>query len=417
MKICIIGAGFTGLTAGLRLSKLGHNVVLFEKEGSLGGLATGFKEKRWEWSLERAYHHWFTNDTFVLNLASELDHPVTIKRPRTDVFVKGKRYQFDSPLSLLTFPHLPLIDRVRTGFAALLLKATNDANMLEGKRAYPWIRKWMGEKSFELIWDPLFTGKFGGHKEEVALTWFWARIKKRTAKLAYPEGGFQDFAQRIAEEIEKLGGIILLETRVTKIKSSGRGVSVDGESFDKVIVTLPTPIFVSITEELPRNYVERISKVDHLHALNLVLVLTKPFMEDTYWLNITDEIFPFLVVVEHTNFMDPKHYGNQHILYVGNYLPKEHRYFKMNKDELLKEFDPFLKKINPLYHSSLITHHSFIGPFAQPIVTVDYVKYLPTFETPLQNIFLANLDMVYPWDRGTNYAIELGEKVAKHTIR
>ncbi len=31
---------------------------------------------------------------------------------------------------------------------------------------------------------------------------------------------------------------------------------------------------------------------------------------------------------------------------------------------------------------------------------------------PLYKTYLANMDMVYPWDRGTNYAIEMGEEVA-----
>lgn len=413
MKIGIIGAGFTGLTAGLRLSQKGHAVSLLEKEGSLGGLATGFRERGWEWSLEKAYHHWFTNDTFTLKLAAELDYPVLVKRPRTDVFVKGERYQFDSAATLLTFPHLPLIDKLKTGFAALLLKALNDYTRLEGKRAYPWIKKWMGEKSFKLIWDPLFTGKFGEHKEDVALTWFWARIKKRTERLAYPQCGFQSFADRIGDQIKRLGGKIHLNTEVGKIRG-GRIISLGGEDFDKVIVTLPSPLFVKLSPSLPKEYVKRITSIDHLHALNLILILKKPFMEETYWLNITDKTFPFLVVVEHTNFIDPKYYGGQHILYIGNYLEKDHRYFKMTKEELLKEFTPYLKKINPTFNFQLSTLNSFVGPFAQPVVTTDYPKLIPTFETPLKNIYLANLDMVYPWDRGTNYAIELGEKVAKY---
>ena len=31
----------------------------------------------------------------------------------------------------------------------------------------------------------------------------------------------------------------------------------------------------------------------------------------------------------------------------------------------------------------------------------------------MPNVFLANIQQVYPWDRGTNYAVELGQKAAK----
>ncbi len=69
MKIAILGAGFTGLTAAYQLVKKGHEVTVFEKDALPGGLAVGYQEKAWEWSLEKHYHHWFTNDTHVLDLA------------------------------------------------------------------------------------------------------------------------------------------------------------------------------------------------------------------------------------------------------------------------------------------------------------------------------------------------------------
>ena len=36
--------------------------------------------------------------------------------------------------------------------------------------------------------------------------------------------------------------------------------------------------------------------------------------------------------------------------------------------------------------------------------------------TPLPHVYLANIEQVYPWDRGTNYAVELGEKVAHQIL-
>ncbi len=119
-----------------------------------------------------------------------------------------------------------------------------------------------------------------------------------------------------------------------------------------------------------------------------------------------------MAIVEHTNFMDKKYYNNEHIVYLGNYLPFDHEYMKMEKDQLLKIYDPILKKINPNYQLSIINSQLFKVPFAQPIIPVNYSKIVPPFETPLSNVYLANIQQVYPWDRGTNYAVELGQKVA-----
>lgn len=417
MKIAILGAGFSGLTAAYHLAKKGHSVIVFEKEASLGGLAVGFKNPKWNWSLEKAYHHWFTNDKAVLDLAHEINQQVIVTRPITDVFIKGKQLPFDSIKALITFPYLSFFDRLRVGSAVLYLKLTSNYKKFEGEKAYPWIQRWMGQKATKLIWEPLLSGKFGTHAKEIALTWFWARIKKRTQKLAYPKGGFQVFANKLGSKVKKMGGKIYLNSTVLKIKSADNKCIVETknkkEFFDKVIVTLPSPVFVKMAERLPKKYMRQITSIPHLHAQVLVLLLKKPFMKKAYWLNITDKNFPFLVLAEHTNFMDPKHYNNQHILYIGNYLPPNHPYLKKTAQQLLKEFDPYLVKINPNYKLQTINYQLFTGPFAQPVVTTKYPELIPTFKTPFKNIYLANLDMVYPWDRGTNYAVELGEKVAR----
>jgi hypothetical protein len=55
----------------------------------------------------------------------------------------------------------------------------------------------------------------------------------------------------------------------------------------------------------------------------------------------------------------------------------------------------------------------YANQFAQPIVPLNYSGIIPPHQTPAKNIFLANMQQVYPWDRGVNYAIEIGEKIAK----
>lgn len=120
-----------------------------------------------------------------------------------------------------------------------------------------------------------------------------------------------------------------------------------------------------------------------------------------------------MAVVEHTNFMDKSHYNNEHLVYLGNYLSTDHPNFTKTKEELLKLYDPFLKKLNKDYKKHLLGYELFRAPFAQPIIPTNYSKMIPSITTPLENIYLANMQQVYPWDRGTNYAVELGQKAAK----
>lgn len=418
MKIAIIGAGFTGLSAAHQLVKKGHRITIFERDENPGGLALGFRQKDWQWSLEKHYHHWFTNDDCILTLAKELRYEVFIERPKTSVYVDNTIFPFDSPHDILVFPKLTLYERLRMGLALGILKINPMWQPLEHAKAADALPKIIGNRAYKMLWEPLLHNKFGEYANEVSLAWFWARIRKRTARLAYPKGGFLAFANALVKIIEQNGGTVVFNTSVTEIKTSEeKGVRVvcsrSSLFFDKVIVTLPSFFFSKIAPQLPDEYKERLSQLKGLGAVNLILRLEKSFLTDgTYWLSICDKKSPIMAIVEHTNFMDKKYYNNEHIVYIGNYLPADHPYMKMDANELLKIYDPYLRKINPSYQLSIVNCQLFTVPFAQPIIPLNYSKIIPPFKTPLPNVYLANIQQVYPWDRGTNYAVELGEKVA-----
>ena len=414
MKIAIVGAGFTGLAAGLKLIKAGHQVTIFEKDSLPGGLAAGFKIPEWQWTIEKYYHHCFTNDNSILNLAKEIEYPVLIKRPETSVYVNDKFYKLDSPFDVLKFPELNFPERLRMGIAIALLKYNPFWKSLEQYRVSDLLLKMMGEKPYELLWEPLIVKKFGPFAKDISLAWFWARIVKRTPSLVYPQGGFLEFANAIIAEIQKKGGEVIFNKEIKKISSQKNGtVKIDNLIFDKVIVTLPSFLFIQITPQLPDTYKQKLLELKEIGTVNLVLRLKKPFLKDkTYWLNICDLRFPLTAIAEHTNFMDKKYYNNEHLVYLGNYLPQNHPFMQMSNEELLKTYDPLLTKINKNYKSQIIDIYIFTDFFAQPIIPVNYSKIIPSFETPLKNVYLANIQQVYPWDRGINYAVELGEKIA-----
>lgn len=422
MRIGIIGAGFTGLAAGYYLSKKGHSVTIFEKDKKPGGLAIGYSEEGWDWTLESHYHHWFTNDKSVLDLAKEINHKVIIKRPITSSFVEGSIYQLDSPISLIKFPKLNIFLRVRMGLSLALLKYNPAWKPMENFLAENYLKKAMGNTAYKKIWEPLMVNKLGKYAKVVSLAWFWARIYKRTSSLAYPEGGFLNFAFHLEKEIKNNGGKFYYNTEVKNLSSKAAPQVIFSiadkqpktEKFDKVIVTLPLSLFIKIAPSLPIQYVEKAKKFVNIGAMNLVLRLRKPFLKDgSYWLNMCDIKSPILAVVEHTNFMDKKHYNNEHLLYLGNYMEIADKRFSMSKENLLKLYDPWLKKINPNYQRFIISSQLFHAPFAQPIITTKYSKKIPTTVTPLKNVFLANIQQVYPWDRGTNYAVELGKEISR----
>jgi protoporphyrinogen oxidase len=216
-------------------------------------------------------------------------------------------------------------------------------------------------------------------------------------------------------------GTILLNTSVIKVDNkkelsltfkNSKGKT-QTEVFDKIIFTTPSFTLQKICA-LPQNYINKIQKLNSLGAINLVLRLKKPFFNDnTYWLSVCDINSPIMAIVEHTKFMDKKYYNNEHIVYLGNYKPNDDIYFSMDKSQLLDHFDSYLNKINSNYRKNLISYEIFKSSFAQPIIYTNYSKFILPFETPIKNVYLANMEQVYPWDRGTNYAVEIGTKIAK----
>src|SRR5512138_2011204 len=244
MKIAIIGAGFGGMAAAYDLKKAGHAVTIYESANYVGGLASGFKEPHWDWSVEKFYHHWFASDKYMLELIRELgwEDKVIFPRPLTVMYHNGKFYPFDSILKALLFPGLGFgLDKIRFGFVGLFLRLTNNWKALEKVTADSWMMKWAGKRVYEKMWKPLLVGKFGPFYRDVNMAWMWARIKARTTRLGTFEGGFQAFANRLADQLREMGVEIRLGASVKSIVRDGeQGLTIDSgksETFDKVLVT------------------------------------------------------------------------------------------------------------------------------------------------------------------------------------
>ncbi len=423
MKIGIIGAGFSGLSSAHYLSNYSSlDVVVIESIGQPGGLAMGFNSPGWAWSLEQHYHHFFASDNSVLDLAERVGQGITFNRPITSTYIEGKTFQLDSPRKLLFFDRLPIVDRLRMGVVLAYLKVTPFWKPLEFLSAERFLTRTMGVQSWNVLWKPLFIKKFSHYHNKINAAWFWARIKKRSARLGYPQGGFLEYAKKIQKVTEERGVKYLFNQNVREIVRENDNIFITTNKnkymFDQIICTLPTAIYLKITRNLPRDYINKYKGSQSVGAINMVLSLKKSFLNNgTYWLSVNDVSMPFVAVVEHTNFIERKYYNNEHLVYIGNYLIHEHKYYKYSDKELLNEFLPHLKKISPQFDVKDINRmHVFKSNFAQPIILENYSEKIPPFKTPIDGIYLCNMQQVYPWDRGTNYAVELGEKVARMLV-
>jgi len=423
-SVAILGAGIGGMAAAYDLARAGKQVTIFEASDTVGGLAGGFKAAHWDWSVEKFYHHWFATDHHILGLIDELGwrDRVIFPRPYTVMYYDGRFYPFDSIKTALMFPGLGWgINKARFGLVGLYLRLTNDWRQLERYTVDNWMRKWAGDRVYELMWQPLMVGKFGPYHQEVNMAWMWARLKSRTTRLGSFQGGFQAFADALAERLREMGVEIQLSHPVRNIFNHPQGgVTLDLEGsaqrFDQCLATTSPALLARLAPDLPGNYLEGLLKLRSMGAVVMVLSLKRQLSEQGYyWFNLPKSAgFPFLALVEHTNFLSPDHFGGDHIIYCGDYLNVEHEFFQLSKEELLARFLPAFPRINLQFTPDWVQETwLFRTTYAQPIPELNHSQNIPAIQTPLPGLFFASMSQVYPWDRGTNFAVEIGRRAAK----
>ena len=423
-QAAVIGAGIGGMAAAYDLARAGKEVTIYEASDHVGGLAAGFKEPHWDWSVERFYHHWFQTDEHMLGLIEELgwSDKVLFPRPVTVMYDNGEFRPFDSVLAALLYPGLGWgINKIRFGLVGLYLRMTNNWQALEKTTVDEWMRKWAGSKVYESMWEPMMTGKFGeDYAKVVNMAWMWARLHARTTRLGTFEGGFQAFADQLADRLQEMGVDLRLNTAIQKIEPAVDGrvevVTEQGKSvYDQVLATTSPALLAKLAPALPEDYLHGLLSLKSMGAVVMVLSLKHQLSEQGYyWYNIPKSAgFPFLSLVEHTNYLSPEHFGGDHILYIGDYLPQDHENFDLSKEEILARFLPHLAKFNPAFKPEWVKKTwLFRTRYAQPVPLVNHSQNIPAIQTPLKGLYFASMSQVYPWDRGTNFAVEIGRRAA-----
>lgn len=425
MKIGIIGAGITGLTAAYELSKRNMDVAVLEARPETGGIA-GTAEYDGV-MIEKYYHHFFKSDDHIISLIKELGIGDELKWYKSSMgFFSGEKlYDFGTPLSLLKFKPLHFWNKIRFGMAVLKILGINDHTSLEYVTAHEWILKNAGRGVYESIWRPLLVSKFGEQYKDISMAWLWGKIKLRgTSKengrevLGYIRGSNKVLLNKLEKELKNRGIDIVLNCSVKSIsKSDGLMIETSKGSFqfDRIICTTQLPTFLNIARHiLPESYIKEKGKIEYTSVVCMILILNRPFTK-YYWLNMGDESIPFGGLIEHTNLLNRRDYNNNHILYISNYLYKDSPYYSMSENELLSQYIHHLKKVNPGFEESWVKKILlFKDEYAQPVIERFYSKIKPDFTTPVEGLYTAGMCNIYPEDRGMNYAVRDGIRVAEY---
>ncbi|MBM2765820.1 NAD(P)/FAD-dependent oxidoreductase [Burkholderia anthina] len=421
-RIAVLGAGPMGLGVAYQLVKDGRKPVIFEADDRVGGMAACFDFGGL--SIERYYHFHAISDHAFLKVLQELglEDKMHWRETKMGYFYQDRVQPWGNPIALLKFKGLGLTAKIRYGLHAFLCTRRDNWKPLDKLEATGWIRRWVGEEAWEVLWRRLFDYKFYDHARSLSAAWIWSRVRRIgrsrynlfKEKLGYLDGGSDTLLEGMRRYIEANGGEFRLGTPVSKVLiENGKvaGVEAGGESlaFDKVISTIPLPYVPRVMPDLPTDILEKFASVKNVAVVCVIAKLRKPVTEN-FWLNTNDPDMDIPGIVEYTNLRPL----DAHVVYVPFYVPGEHPVYQQPDTAFIDKVKRYLMKINPA-----ITPDDFIDVrasryrFAQPVCEPGFADRLPPIQLPVQGLLVADTSYYYPEDRGISESIELAREMAR----
>ncbi len=408
----VLGGGIAGLTAAYSLTRRGARVTLLERRTVLGGLA---RSEPLAGKLREVYYHFIcAEDYSLLRLIEEMGLSAALEwtPARTSYYVEGRLYPFTTPLDILRFPPLSLRDRLRFGLHAARCRRMKDWVALEELTAEAWLRREVGDRACEVIWQPLLRTKFGRYAGEISAPWIWHRIHRASrsrASLLRPESfgclaeGTGMLLEALADRIEDAGGKIRLSTPATGLAlRGGKVVAVQTPEedlpADLVISALPLPEFVKLLPEEAAGFRESLAGIDFLGISCLLALVNRP-LTDQYWINIADERVPASGIIEYSNLNRHAAPGGG-LAYLPVYTPHDDPHYLMPPEDLTRELETGLRMVLPDVQLEQITATLLSrDDYAQAVTPPGFSRRLPPIQAPVEGLYLLDSTQLYPSDR------------------
>ena len=422
-RIAIIGAGPMGLGVAYYLGKQGVPVTVFEAGDRVGGMTASFDFDGIE--IERFFHFLCATDWDYFEILEELGlkDKLCWTNTRMGYFYNGKLSNWGDPWSLLTFPGLSMIEKARYAFKVLYCKGLKNFDHLDKQHATSWLKKWLGQHAYDVLWDPLMSLKFYELKDLPSAAWIAARVQRVAysreslfkEKTGYLEGCSEVLMKAMVAAIEKQGSKVKLSQPIREVVSAeGRvtGIRVGDEvqQFDAVISTVPIPYVSKLVPGLPPVDHEKLARIKNVGVVCLMFKLDRKF-SPYFWLNINMPEMKMPGIIEYTN-LNPMN-GVDHILYVPYYMPQTNPKYQWSNERFYEEVISVFKTIRPEFDRSWIkSFHASRYFHAQPVCEPGYLSMLPPMKSSLRGFFMADTSYYYPQDRSITESLKTAKELA-----
>jgi len=418
----VLGAGPMGLATTYELLKKGWAVDLYERDERIGGMSASTELGGLK--IERYYHFVCAPDHTLFEYLRELGIEQHLKWVETKMgfYFEGKLYDWGNPLALLRFPELDPLTKLRYGLHVFHTKGISDWRALDREACIPWLRKWVGDRGYDVLWRSLFELKFHEYQDRLSAAWLGTRIKRvalsrkslSQERLGYIEGGSDVLLDAIEARIRGMGGRIFLKAGAEKIDigpgEQVRGILVGGElrPYETVISTIPLPYLVRMAPELPLDERAKIAGILNIGVVCAVFKLAHPITRN-FWTNINDPGIAIPGLIEYSN-LNPL---PATVVYAPFYMPVTHAKYREPAPAFVHEVKGYLKKLNPKFRDDwVLAANAFRYEFAQTVCTPNFFEKLPPMRSKARGLFLADTSHYYPEDRSISESMRIGRRLA-----
>jgi len=421
-KTAVIGAGVMGLACAYELLKRGQSVDIYEADDRVGGMAAHFDFNGL--NIERYYHFICKPDHYLFDLLNELGIEDRLRWRATYMgyYYDGHMYDWGNPIALFKFPKLGFIAKFRYGLHAFFSTKRRNWLPLDDVEASDWIRKWIGDEAYDILWKRLFALKFFHYKDNLSAAWIWSRIKRVGSsrksmlqeELGYLEGGSETLLCALHQKIIMLGGRIHLSTPVERVNIENnqvRSITVAGkeEQFDHIFSTVPLPYVSRMIPDLPADYRTRYESIHNMGVVCVIFRLRKGVSRN-FWLNVSDESMEIPGIIEFSNLRPVQ----DSVVYVPYYMPRDYPKFAKDNDFFIAEAKQYIKQLNPeISDADFIAEHASRYGYAQPVCQPGFSKLLPPIKTAINGLYIADTSYYYPEDRSISESINVGKHMAQ----
>ncbi|NLR93777.1 flavin monoamine oxidase family protein [Flammeovirga agarivorans] len=292
-KVIVVGAGISGLIAGLRLQEMGLEVVVLEKDPQVGGRV--YSEKLGGIYANLGAQYFFKSDNEYLNKYLDNADKFYPEGGKVAAIWQGKMV---SSWNESFFLKLPIDRKALEDFDASIKKMQKLYSQFSTGREYifdkyPNSQTWVDldqQTAAELLseYHPdvknlynmflIPEGGAGVSETSALLLTGWYGQANGEAGSYLIRNGNQKLPQAIANDIKKMGGTIHLSKEVTSIENINNGVSVKCKdqsvyTADYVVVTTPASVTKWIVKGLSEEKQSALNAVKYGASMEVGLYL------------------------------------------------------------------------------------------------------------------------------------------------